>query len=111
MKVSAPAQDDLIQILTWTQQAFGDMGRVRYENLISTALVDLRKDPGCAGVRQRPDIGKGVCTYHLVSSRTRVSSSEQVAKPRHFVLFRVSRQVFEVARLLHDAMDFTRHTV
>ena len=111
LKLSAPAQDDLIRILAWTQQAFGDVGRVRYESLIGTALIDLRKDPGRTGVRQRPDIGKGVRTYHLASSRKRVGSSEQVAKPRHFVLFRVSGQVIEVARLLHDAMDFTRHAV
>ena len=101
----------MIQILAWTQQVFGDVGRVRYENLIGTALIDLRKDPGRVGVRQRPDIGKSVCTYHLASSHKRVSPSAQVAKPRHFVLFRVSRHVIEVARLLHDAMDFTRHTV
>lgn len=106
-----PAQDDLIQILTWTQQAFGDLGRARYENLIGAALMDLRKDPGRVGVKSRPEIGKGVCTYHLASSRKRVGSSEQVAKPRHFVLFRVSGQVIEVARLLHDAMDFIRHAV
>ena len=111
LKLSAPAQDDLIRILAWTQQAFGDVGRVRYESLIGTALIDLRKDPGRTGVRQRPDIGKGVRTYHLASSRKRVGSSEQVAKPRHFVLFRVSGQVIEVARLLHDAMDFIRHAV
>ena len=111
LKLSAPAQDDLIQILAWTQQAFGDAGRVRYENLIGAALMDLRKDPGRVGVKSLPEIGKGVCTYHLASSRKRVGSSEQVAQPRHFVLFRVSGQVIEVARLLHDAMDFTRHAV
>ena len=109
LKLSAPAQGDIIQILAWTQEAFGDVGRARYENLITTALIDLRNDPGRAGVRQRDDIGTGICTYHLASSRKRVTTARQVAKPRHFVLFRVSRKLVEVARLLHDEMDFSRH--
>jgi toxin ParE1/3/4 len=111
LKLSTPAQNDIIEILAWTQEAFGDVGRTRYENLITTALVDLRNDPSRAGVRQRDDIGSGVCTYHLASSRQRVTAARQVAKPRHFVLFRVSRNVVEVARLLHEAMDFARHVV
>jgi toxin ParE1/3/4 len=111
LKLSTRARDDIIEILAWTQEAFGDVGRTRYENLIATALIDLRNDPRRAGVRQRDDIGTGVCTYQLASSRQRVTTARQVAKPRHFVLFRVSRHVIEVARLLHEAMDFSRHMV
>jgi toxin ParE1/3/4 len=109
LNLSAPAQDDIVQILAWTQEAFGDIGRTRYESLITSALIDLRNDPGRAGVRQRDDIGTGICTYHLASSRKRVATARQVAKPRHFVLFRVSRNVIEVARLLHEVMDFSQH--
>jgi len=57
------------------------------------------------------DIGKSVRTYHLASSRKRSTTSKHVAKPRHLVLFRVKRNVIEVARLLHDAMDFAQHGV
>lgn len=109
--LSAAAQQDIAQILEWTQEAFGDAGRARYEKLISTALIDLRADPARVGVRPRDDIGKRVCTYHLASSRKRVTTSKQVAKPRHLVLFRVKKNVVEVARLLHDAMDFVQHGV
>jgi toxin ParE1/3/4 len=107
--LSGSAQQDITQILEWTQEAFGDAGRTRYENLISTALIDLRTDPTRAGVRQRDDIGKSICTYHLASSRKRTTTSKHVAKPRHLVLFRVKKNVIEVARLLHDAMDFVQH--
>ena len=107
--LSGAAQQDIAQILEWTQEAFGDVGRTRYENLISTALIDLRADPTRAGVRQRDDIGNSICTYHLASSRKRTTTSKQVAKPRHLVLFRVKKNVIEVARLLHDAMDFVQH--
>ena len=109
LKLSTPAQDDIIQILAWTQEAFGDMGRTRYENLITTALIDLRNDPDRVGVRQRGDIGAGICTYHLASNRKRVTTASQVAKPRHFVLFRVPRDAIEVARLLHHGMDISQH--
>nr|MDP2190235.1 type II toxin-antitoxin system RelE/ParE family toxin [Rhodoferax sp.] len=109
--LSAAAQQDISRILEWTQDAFGDSGRARYENLISTTLIDLRADPTRAGVRQRDDIGKSVCTYHLVSSRKRTDANKHVAKPRHLVLFRVKKNVIEVARLLHDAMDFVQHLV
>jgi toxin ParE1/3/4 len=76
--------------------------------LISTALIDLRTDPTRAGVWQRNDIGKSICTYHLASSRKRMTISKHVAKPRHLVLFRVKKNVIEVARQLHDAMDFSQ---
>ena len=109
--LSGAAQHDISQILEWTQEAFGDTGRSRYENLISTALIDLRTDPVRAGVRLRDDIGKNIYTYHLASSRKRSTTAKHVAKPRHLVLFRVKRNVIEVARLLHDAMDFAQHGV
>ncbi len=109
--LSAAAQQDITHILEWTQEAFGDLGRSRYENLISAALIDLRTNPARAGVRQRDDIGKHICTYYLASSRKRINASKQVAKPRHLVLFRVNKNVIEVARLLHDAMDFGLHGV
>lgn len=110
LHVSSAAQNDIIRILAWTQEAFGDMGRTRYETLISTALIDLLADPGRAGVRQRDDIDQHICTYYLASSRKRISTSKQVAKPRHLLLFRVKSNVIEVARLLHDAMDFVQQT-
>jgi toxin ParE1/3/4 len=109
--LSDPAQNDINQILRWTQVAFGDIGRTRYENLIRTALVDLCADPTRVGVRPRDDIGNNVSTYHLASSRKRSTTSKQVAKPRHLLVFRVKRNVIEVARLLHNAMDFAQHGV
>ena len=107
--LSGAAQQDITQILEWTQEAFGDTGRARYENLISTALIDLRADQTRTGEGHREDIDKSVCTYHLASSRKRTTTGKHVAKPRHLVLFRVKKNMIEVARLLHDAMDFVQH--
>lgn len=109
--LSSKAQDDISQILQWTQEAFGDVGRTRYENLIRAALMDLRTDPARLGVCSRADIGPDVSTYYLASSRKHVITSKQVAKPRHLFLFRLKQDVIEVARLLHESMDFQRHLV
>ena len=109
--LSAPARQDISHVLQWTQHAFGAAGRTRYEALISNALIDLRADPSRAGVRPRDDIGAGVYTYHLASSRQRVATGQRVAQPRHLLIFRVNASTIEIARLLHDAMDFVQHGV
>jgi hypothetical protein len=59
--------------------------------LISIALIDLRADPTRSGVRQRDVIGKRICTFQLASSRERMTTSKQISKPRHSVLFRVKK--------------------
>lgn len=107
--VAHAARDGLEDILEWTTSAFGNIGRRRYEALIQTALTELAANPSRTGIRQRSDIGKGICTYHLSSSRKRASTSTQVAKPRHLIFFRVNANVVQILRLLHDTMDFAQH--
>lgn len=109
-QLAKAAQEDIVQILEWTVHAFGTLGLKRYEALIQTALSDLATDPARSGVRTRDDIGQSIFTYHLASSRKRASTGSQVAKPRHLIVFRVVGNVIQVARLLHDAMDFAQHT-
>lgn len=103
------ARNDIEDILQWTTRQFGAAGRKRYEKLIQTALLNLARDPNRIGVRQRQDIGNAICSYHLSSSRRQSSTSTQVEKPRHLVLFRIRSDSVEVARVLHDSMDFARH--
>jgi toxin ParE1/3/4 len=108
--IAKAAQDDIEQILEWTVHAFGTVGLKRYETLIRAALSDLSTNPSRIGVRIRGDIGADICTYHLASSPRRASTSgKQVAKPRHLIVFRIKGEVVQVARLLHDAMDFAQH--
>ena len=109
ISIADAAQTDLDDILEWTTRAFGAAGRKRYEALIQIALTDLLADPERVGVRQRDDIGEGICTYHLSTSRKRTRTAAQVGKPRHLVLFRVKGSVIQILRLLHDSMDFARH--
>jgi toxin ParE1/3/4 len=109
LHLAKAAQDDIAHILEWTVHAFGTLGLKRYETLIQAALSDLAGNPSRPGVRMRDDIGPAICTYHLASSRKRTSTGSQVAKPRHLIVFHVVGNTVQVARLLHDAMDFARH--
>lgn len=40
-QLSAAAQADLVNILAWTHEQFGEAARKRYETLIATALRDI----------------------------------------------------------------------
>ena len=109
ISIADAARTDLDDILDWTTRAFAAAGRKRYEALIQTALTDLLSNPGRIGVRQRDDIGEGIRTYHLSTSRKRTKTALQVGNPRHLVFFRVKGNVVQILRLLHDSMDFVRH--
>ncbi len=107
--ISAAAECDIEDILYWTSHAFGAVGRKRYEALIQNAFIALACDPNCLGTRPRDDIGKGIRSFHLSSSRKSTKTRPQVAKPRHLVFFQMTDGVVNVLRLLHDSMDFAQH--
>jgi len=110
-RLSAPAQQDIIEILAYTTQHFGEAARRRYETLLVKAFQDVAVDPHLRGSRLRPDIGVGVLTYHLRHTREHARSSLRgVRSPRHFLLYRViSAELVGIGRILHDAMDVERH--
>jgi len=102
--LTAAAEADFQEILRWTSVQFGQaQARVHAETL-SVALNDLAAGPTVTGARERSDIAKGISTLHV---------ARKGRKGRHFVMFRTGhdqgREVIEVLRLLHDAMDLQRH--
>ena len=104
VRLTAAAEADFEEILRWTVDPFGEAQARIYAETISAALNDLAAGPTIVGARERDDILKGVFTLHV---------ARKGRKGRHFVLFRVGRapdrEVIEVLRLLHDAMDLQRH--
>jgi toxin ParE1/3/4 len=104
VRLTAAAEGDFRQILTWTSARFGEKQARAYGEALSAALRALTAGPTIAGVRARSDIGKGMYTLHV---------ARQGRKGRHFVVFRTGREsshnVIEVLRLLHDSMDLQRH--
>ena len=109
-RLSAAAQADIIDILTWTHGYFGDAARKRYEALIIAALRDIASEPGRIGSLERPELGEGVRSWHLSLSRERIRDSVGVVRrPRHFLIYRTERDMVVVGRILHDAMELARH--
>ena len=75
LRISSEAQEDLVAILAWTDRQFGEEIRLRYEELLVQAFLDLADDPGRQGALERPEVAKEAFTYHLRHSRDRVSRS------------------------------------
>lgn len=109
-RLSDAARNDLLEILTWTHQQFGEAARLRYEALIATALRDVAHQPDRPGSIERPELGAGVRSWHLRLSRRHVKSGPAgVRQPRHFLIYRQEPEIVVVGRILHDAMELARH--
>lgn len=104
VRLTAAAEADFQDILRWTLEHFGEPQARVYAETLSTAVEALADGPTVIGAKTRDDIARGLYTLHV---------ARQGRKGRHFVLFRVGhdqeREVIEVLRLLHDAMDLPRH--
>ena len=109
-RLSDAAQADVVDILAWTHSQFGEAARLRYESLIVTALRDIATQPDRPGSVGRPELGKGVRSWHLRLSRDCVGTSAAVVRrPRHFLIYRFETDMLVVGRVLHDAMELVRH--
>lgn len=109
-RLSAAAQDDIVDILAWTHEQFGDAARLRYEALLVTALRDIAKQPSRPGSIMRPELGDGVRSWHLRLSRERARTVDGIVhRPRHFLIYRPENEIIVIGRVLHDAMELARH--
>ena len=103
-RLTAAAEADFQEILRWRLAQFGEAQARVYAETLSAALKDLAAGPAIAGARERNGIAKGLSTLHV---------ARKGRKGRHFVMFRIGhdqgREVIEVLRILHDAMDLQRH--
>lgn len=105
-RLSGAAEDDIDNILDWSQSRFDDAGRRRYARLIAQAMHDVAENP------QRPGavwltVRKGsLGLYHLRYSRRNViDASERVQEPRHTVVFMIANDgIVNILGFLHDRM-------
>ncbi len=104
VRLTAAAEADFEEILRWTVDHFGDAQAHTYAETLTAALNDLAAGPTVASAKKRDDILKGIFTLHV---------ARKGRNGRHFIMFRVgrarNRDVIEVLRLLHDAMDLQRY--
>lgn len=106
-RITDSARADILSILAWSEEQFGEEARTRYETLIAVAIRDVASSTS-AGAVSRPELGDGTFTWHLSRSRNRVPP-ERVRKPRHFLVCRMDGDLLVIGRVLHDAMDLRRH--
>ncbi|MEI2639922.1 MAG: type II toxin-antitoxin system RelE/ParE family toxin [Microthrixaceae bacterium] len=107
IRITESAQSDINEILRWTANNFGDEAAQRYLALVTAAIFDVAEDPERVGSISRPELGPAAMTWHLRLSRSR--SSSEVQRPRHFLIYRVVDQHVLLGRVLHDAMEPSRH--
>jgi len=68
--VLAPAaEEDIVEILAWCHEHFGEPARIRYEALLPQAFVDIADNPERVGSKSREELADGACTYHLWHNR------------------------------------------
>ena len=109
-RLADAAQADVINILAWTHEQFGEAARLRYESLIVAALRHVATQPDRPGSVARPELGMGLRSWHLRLCRDHVGTgAEVVRRPRHFLVYRTEPSVLVVGRVLHDAMELARH--
>ena len=106
LEFSPGAGADLDEVLFESASRFGAAAADRYRRLIAAALRDLRTDHRRLNVRTHPGLAAKVYVYHLRYSDKRAAG---VSNPRHMIVFRLGEDTLTVLRLLHDAMDLTRH--
>ncbi|MDX8459247.1 type II toxin-antitoxin system RelE/ParE family toxin [Mesorhizobium humile] len=109
-RLSAAAQEDIVQILAHAEVYFGEIARARYERLLIVALRDIVADPQRGGSIARAELGNNIRSYHLRHSRAHARTEHGIVlRPRHFLLYRMTSQVIGIGRVLHDAMELQRH--
>lgn len=69
-RLTHAAQADIISILAWSHDQFGEEARKRYEALIATAIRDAAVRSDEVGQTVRPELGEGGFSWHLAQSRT-----------------------------------------
>jgi len=110
VRITGAARRDILAVMRWSLQEFGEQAARRYDALLAQALADIAADPERPGSQQRPDLTKGVFVYHLRFSRQRARTPLGIVRhPRHFVVYRRRDHVIEVLRVLHDARDLAQH--
>jgi len=101
VRLGAQAERDLLGILHWTAQNFGDQQAKDYRSTLLQSIRELVTGPDVAGARKRDDIVKGFYSLHVARHGRR---------GRHLLLYQTAGgRNIEIVRILHDSMDLRRH--
>lgn len=100
-RLSGPARQDIVDVLRYTFDQFGEMQQDTYRDLIEDAIAAIEEEPKQAPSKQRDGL----------SEETWVRPIRKPGKhARHILVYRIAEDgLIEVGRLLHDAADIERH--
>jgi toxin ParE1/3/4 len=107
-RLSRLAEDDLLRILSTSEERWGPEARRRYAAIIIAAMRKVATDPKGLTTRDRAELLTGVRSMHL--RHARAHSQERVRHPVHVVYYRVmTPDLVEIVRVLHERMEPRRH--
>ena len=92
LELTRRAKTDLVQILSYTEEVWGERQADEYQAIVDKAL---------AAIEQNPRVGhkkSGIKTKILCLSAG-----------RHLIFYVITGHIINVLRILHDSMDHTRH--
>jgi toxin ParE1/3/4 len=102
VNLTKQADQDVADILAWTEAHFGRQQAGDYLELITAAVESLLQGPESIGNQRRDDILPGLRLIHVGRGSRR---------GRHYLVFTVDADnlTIDVLRVLHDSMDLPRH--
>lgn len=92
--LSEPAKDDLLGIFLYTVKTWGEDQVPVYLDLVEAALQEIAEIPLRNGSKPREDLAPGCRVFRA---------------GKHYVVYRIKGDIVEIARILHESMDFERH--
>jgi toxin ParE1/3/4 len=101
-RLTRQADADLGGLLDWTLVNFGARQFRTYAPLMERAIEAVAREPERPGSSRRDELGSGIRTFHVGLMAQRHGATRHV--------YRVANDgVVEIVRILHDAMDISRH--
>lgn len=109
-RLSAGAEDDLVDILTWSEEQFGELIQERYQVLIFAAFEDIARNPADPLISWKTLKSGRAGIYHIFHSRMHVSDPPgKVGDPRHSIVFIEDNDgVVLIIGFIHDSMLMPR---
>ncbi|WP_281384623.1 type II toxin-antitoxin system RelE/ParE family toxin [Nitrospirillum iridis] len=102
-RLTSKAAVDIAEVLRHSERMFGPTQRHRYAALIHKAITMVAAEPDRPGSRSRPEIRPGLRSLHIEYAAGRRGAAS------HLLYYRVGSEEIIVLRLLHEAMDASRH--
>ena len=92
-KNSVLADGDIIEILSYTFDSWGEEQMREYESQLEHGRITIRQDPYLMGSKSRDDLISGCRSFRV---------------NHHYFFYRVNEKenIIEIARILHEQMDF-----